>query len=61
MIQQEFSDKDGPKWEVKLNPDHIPTNNFKEFITTCRLKKDNNFKDKLKPDSEGIFYILVDL
>lgn len=59
-IRQEYSDKDGLKWEIKLNLDHIPTNNSKESITTCPHKKDNSFKDKLKLDSEGIFYILVD-
>lgn len=50
MTLHELSDKDGPKWAVKLSRVHTLIKSIKTFSIACRRKKENSFKDKPMPD-----------
>ena len=58
MIQQEYLEKDGRKWDLKHNKDRIRIKSFKMFFIICRRKKESSLKGKVKQEQEEFSFIL---
>jgi hypothetical protein len=58
MIQQEYLEKDGRKWDLKHSKGRIHMRSFKMFFIICRPKKENSLKGKVKQELEEFSFIL---
>lgn len=58
MIQLEYLEKDGRKWDRKHNKDRIRIKSFKMFFIIWVRKKENSFRGKVKQELEEFSFIL---